>query len=665
MLTLTGGDEALHDLRGQEVPSNLARGVVYRIDKALGEGGMSVALFALRVAPEGQTPVVLKMLKPSFVRDAGPTAAMTVQKEAVALGRLNERVPPTPFVVRLIDTGALRVRQQGRDLELPWLAVEYVHGGAEGTTLTERVVYAIRSTGCAFDPSRAAHAVQCLAKGMQAVHDVGVIHRDVKPDNILCCGFGDSEVFKVADFGLARPAGVAATFGGLIVGTPGYAAPELLSLDASRIGPWTDIFACAGVTFFLLTGEDYFLGELVSELLARAREPGRRSLLGCPSLSPELAARPEACRAIDAALARATSPKAADRPGTAVELAALLTPALRADSRRARPQPSLVESITGEESTRLAGWSWLVRWHPGTDRVVRHAAWDADGTCLAATSSGLAFWSGTEWLEAPRHALPDVQQLRFVHRVGPAQWLVGGDGGVLAVYSADGVRERISVPDPAVDYDRFDGDLDDLAVLCGAARGGPPALHTLVSRRWLKPMALEGVAAITSLARVDDDKWLVAGRSSQGGAYAALYTPLAWDLERIDVPPVRALLACASHVDRRVGLAVGAEGAVVWRDRGTVSQESVGPAHDLSSAAVDVAGRGWAASAGRIWLRRGARKSEPWGCVWEDDTWTAPMVSLFADVGVVLGMTADAGIVEGRIAMLELADTTENPAFRG
>ena len=224
-------DDSLGALRGQGIPSQYLRGVHYRVDRVLGEGGMGVALFALRVSPEGETPVVLKALRPSFVIGAGPTAALTVQKEAVALGRLNERVPPTPFVVRMLDAGTVAIDYRGQPLELPWLALEYVHGGAEGTTLTARVAHAVRTTRYAFSPERAGRAIESLALGVGAVHEMGVVHRDIKPDNILCCGSGESEIFKVSDFGLARPAGVVGTFAGLIIGTPGFAPPELTALD--------------------------------------------------------------------------------------------------------------------------------------------------------------------------------------------------------------------------------------------------------------------------------------------------------------------------------------------------------------------------------------------------------------------------------------------------
>ena len=159
---------------------------------------MGVAFYAVREAPDGVTPAVLKVVKPDIVGTAGPTAMLMIQKEAIALGRLNERVPPTPFVVRFMDTGTVVLAKLG-NVELPWIAVEYVHGGVEGTTLDQRVRYSVHNTRYAFDATRAERTVECLAEGLVAIHDVGVVHRDLTPGNVLCCGFGANEVPKIAD----------------------------------------------------------------------------------------------------------------------------------------------------------------------------------------------------------------------------------------------------------------------------------------------------------------------------------------------------------------------------------------------------------------------------------------------------------------------------------
>ncbi|HPB99831.1 MAG TPA: hypothetical protein PKW66_28180, partial [Polyangiaceae bacterium] len=97
-------DDRLTTLAGHSFSSQYVPNVDYRLGPQVGQGAMAVAFYALRTAPEGYCPVVIKMLRPSFVRQFGQAASLTVQKETVALGRLNERTPSTPFVVRLIDT---------------------------------------------------------------------------------------------------------------------------------------------------------------------------------------------------------------------------------------------------------------------------------------------------------------------------------------------------------------------------------------------------------------------------------------------------------------------------------------------------------------------------------------------------------------------------------
>src|SRR5260221_510548 len=139
--------------------------VRYRLISPLGEGGMGVAFYAVREAPDGVTPAVLKVVKPEIVATAGPTALLMIQKEAIALGRLNERVPPTPFVVRFMDTGAVTLPRMG-NVELPWIAIEYVHGGVEGTTLEQRVRYSVTNTRYAFDAARAERTIECLSEGL-------------------------------------------------------------------------------------------------------------------------------------------------------------------------------------------------------------------------------------------------------------------------------------------------------------------------------------------------------------------------------------------------------------------------------------------------------------------------------------------------------------------
>src|SRR6186713_1744662 len=105
-------------LSGVVIPSDVQAGVQYRLIRYLGEGAMGVAYLAQRETSTGASPVVIKSVRPQqMVDDIAPE--LLARKEAVALGRLNDRVPPSPFVVRFIDTGNARVFGA---VVTPWLA---------------------------------------------------------------------------------------------------------------------------------------------------------------------------------------------------------------------------------------------------------------------------------------------------------------------------------------------------------------------------------------------------------------------------------------------------------------------------------------------------------------------------------------------------------------
>jgi hypothetical protein len=150
------------------------------------------------------------------------------------------------------------------------------------------------------------------------------------------------------------------------------------------------------------------------------------------------------------------------------------------------------------------------------------------------------------------------------------------------------------------------------------------------------------------MVRVEDERWLVACRTDSGRGMLAVYTPLDWTLDRIPAPDVRAFIACAGRPESGVGIAVGSDGTVVWRTEHGLQNEIIEPGRDLSSVVLGALGAdesAWAAGAGRIWRRRG---TGVWQCVWADDGWLAPIVSLFIDFGVVVAVSADGGILEGR-----------------
>jgi serine/threonine protein kinase len=642
--TAAGGDP----LVATPIQSQLQPHVVYRLKRLLAVGGTARAYYALRQGPEGEAPVVVKVILPNVVRDGGDTALLVIRKEAVALGRLNERIPPSPYVVRLVDTGTIDWRMEEVPLSLPWLAVEFVDGGAEGTALDERVAYSMRLSGFAFDPERAARAAYAIAQGLDEIHAVGVVHRDITPANILCCGSGETEIFKIADFGIARPLGLKATFGELAIGTPGYLAPEQSLLTKDVIGPHTDIFAFASALFFLLSGEHYFTARNVIDAYQQAMSKERRSLLATRGLCNELRCQPQAVQALDAALARATSADIEQRPRTASLFADSVLPWLSLQPQSVRLSSRWIDSIQALRGTSVATRrSWMIRHTPGERRIVLSAAWNAAGHCLATTPSGLDYFDGTMWSHVSDQSHLDAERTHFVKRHKPTSWLVGTSGARLVEIDRQGVSVVLQGPDRNLDFMALDGQLDDLCVILAHTEKKPPSLCTLVGRRWLKPFVIDGVAHISALARIDDESWLVAGRKLSGEAWVAIYEPLQLELRPMEVPGVRALLACSSRQGEKRAVAVGTDGAWVDARPDNMHCERVPGNPDFSCVTMDAAGRCWSASRGQLWARDAEGTIR---CIWHNPQWTAPFVSLHAETGNVMAVTVDGGVIEGRVS---------------
>lgn len=636
---------------GQVLGSSYQPGVSYRLEKKLGEGGTAAAYLTRRSAPDGESLAVIKIILPQLVAESDERALTIITKEAVALGRLNERVPPTPFVVRLLDTGTMPFRSHGRELQLPFIVLEYVHGGLEGATIEERLEYSIKETGFAFDPERVARLIRSLAKGLDEIHAVGVVHRDLSPANVLCCGAGESEMFKISDFGIARPAGLSLTFGNVLLGTPGYLAPEQIHSKEHQVSSVSDIFSFAAIVYYVLTGDQLFPARTPMQALLLSQAPERRSLLDATTLPYELREREAACQAIDLAIARATSLDPQKRPRTAQLFADSLLPWITREQTATRPSRRWLASMDNLRSRELViETNWMVRHPPGDDRLVVRAAWNAAGHALAATTRGLAYWDGTSWSDLPADGLPNPASLRFVERLGPASWVVGGAEATLFEYSRDGVRELFRGPDPSVSFAALTPGFDDVAVVLGEKPGAPPLLYGLVGKRWLRALPVDDAQMISAISRIDDERWLVVGRARDGAPYAAHYRPLDWQLERLPVSAGRALLGAASRPERQTALAVGVGGACLEIENGVVTPGVPGAHPDLSCVAIDTLGRHWAAGPGRVWSRRAGGQ---WSAVWVHDAWQPPFVSIMAEIGSVVAMTVDGAVLECRSTLLD------------
>jgi hypothetical protein len=630
-------------LRGQVFGERFA------VERWLGSGGMGTVYLAVDRATG--LHAVVKLIHPSFVGRDGRSAALAVLKEATALGAVSKLEPHSPNVVRLLGTGTVAADVlAGETLELPWLALEYVDGGDEGSNLEERVGQCLRRTQHAFDAERAARAVAGIANGLDAVHAAGVVHRDVKPANVLCTGAGTMETMKLADFGVSRPINMAATFGGLLVGTAGYAPPELVAVADNDVGSWCDVFGFAALTYLLLAADHYFPLTSIGDALRAAKKPERKRVGDAPRLSPEIRASAAACRALDEALAAATAPNARERTQTAGAFGRAVVDALghvpprRASSFGGAGPPSSPFSRAPDAQR----FGLVTRGEPGPAASTARAAFDESGACLASAGLGLFVRSEGRFRPAPLRGCERLPRVRFIASLGPRRWLVGGDEASFAVCTPAGVDDPVRGSDPSVRFELFSGELGDLCVLVGTRAGGgdpAPALYALVGRHWLIPLPIRGSASdgpvvLAGIARLDTTRWLLAGRDG-AGAYAAIYAPLAWEVTRIAEIRGAPLVACAADGNDSAAI-IAADGSVFLLRGSAVRRTSIGAGGPTSVHLEQSGGRVWVGCHGSLWTR--SESEGRFTCVhaFEGD---APVIAI-ASAPRLTALAADFKVIE-------------------
>jgi CHASE2 domain-containing sensor protein/class 3 adenylate cyclase len=227
----------------------------YEIVRELGRGGMGVVYLAREVALD--RTVALKM-----ILDAGPAGSPErerLRREAQSVASLQH-----PNIVQVHAVG----EQDGR----PYLALEYCGGGS----LKDRLA------GKPLAAREAARLVETIARAVAAAHHKHILHRDLKPGNVLLTEAGD---VKVADFGLAkqidgapRAPGPGLTRSGAILGTPSYMPPE--QARGERVGPAADVYALGAILYECLTGRPPFEAanpvDTLAQVLFQEPVPPRR-----------------------------------------------------------------------------------------------------------------------------------------------------------------------------------------------------------------------------------------------------------------------------------------------------------------------------------------------------------------------------------------------------
>ncbi|MFF0339575.1 serine/threonine protein kinase [Kribbella sp. NPDC004875] len=261
-MSVSGGPPSTHEEAVEE------RVGPYRLIRRLGQGGMGVVYLA--EGPERQE-VALKVLRPHVAHD--PIARARLQREATTLQKVSH-------------PGVAGILAHDLEGERPYLVTRFVPGRPLDEQVDDRGP---------LTPRKWLPLAGCLAESLQAIHAVGVIHRDLKPGNVMMCNGKPVMI----DFGIAQAADdLRLTQTGLVIGTPGYLAPELI--EGEMVSESADWWGWAATVAFAATGRRPFGKGPFEAVLARVHS-GQADLDG---LDPRL----------KSLLAAALAPNKADRP---------------------------------------------------------------------------------------------------------------------------------------------------------------------------------------------------------------------------------------------------------------------------------------------------------------------------------------------------------------
>ncbi|MBU8808804.1 transporter substrate-binding domain-containing protein [Mycolicibacterium goodii] len=349
----------------------------YQLQKLIGRGGMGEVYQAYDTNTD--RIVALKVLPPHLAQDT--SFQDRFKRESHAAAGVND-----PHVVPIHGFGEIDGRL--------YLDMRLIEGRNLGTMLSK--------ADKPLDPTFVVNMIEQVAMALDAAHQAGLIHRDVKPSNILIT---DNDFVYLIDFGLARSAGEAGmTTAGSTLGTLAYMAPE--RFDAGKVDPRSDIYALACVLYECLTGARPYPADSLEQQIAghMVSPPPRPS-----DKDPRLAA-------FDDVIAKGMAKKPAKRYQTAGDLAAAartaLTTRVRLSGGSGRHSAQRVHRLTTAQRAH--------------SRVPRRVAVIAGVTVLAAALLSVGFWqlrdgsgsgrepaladtaSTTGPVEAPTGAVPEI-----------------------------------------------------------------------------------------------------------------------------------------------------------------------------------------------------------------------------------------------------------------
>jgi serine/threonine-protein kinase len=306
----------------------------YRVEARIGQGGMAEVFRGFD--PVLNRTVAIKVLLPQFARDAGFVARF--RREAQAAARLNQ-----PNIVGVYDTGADGDRQ--------YIVMEFV----EGRTLAEFLAGGRRLT-----PMQSVEMTQKIASALGSAHTQGIVHRDIKPGNVMVTREG---TVKVMDFGIARmQTDITAPQTSSVIGTPTYLSPE--QAQGHSVDARSDLYSLGCVLYELLAGRPPFTGDTpvaiaykqvnetpVPPSTHNADIPPRLDAVVMKSLAKNPANRYQSAEEFSADLERV-------KQGQDVEATPLMAAGVGGDATQviARPAPTQVLSPPEEEGSSRKVW---------------------------------------------------------------------------------------------------------------------------------------------------------------------------------------------------------------------------------------------------------------------------------------------------------------------
>jgi serine/threonine-protein kinase len=278
----------------------------FRVLEELGRGATGTIYRAVQISLDRE--VALKILSKKFAER--PRQRERFLREARTVGRLRH-----PNIVQGIDVGC--------DRGVYYMAMEYIDGPTVGELLRR---------GGALDPRRALRIVMQIADALAYAHENGVMHRDIKPDNIMLTGDG---IAKLCDLGLARLEKEEAdaahkTHTGAAIGTPHYISPEQ-ARGLPQVDARSDIYSLGATFYHMVTGSPPFPGDSAVDVIARHISEAVR---------PPTQVNPLVGPSVERAILRMMAKDPAERFADAKELLARLRQIVEEEERRPAAPPA-------------------------------------------------------------------------------------------------------------------------------------------------------------------------------------------------------------------------------------------------------------------------------------------------------------------------------------